>query len=594
MQAGSDSRERLADSRLRLEAVLDNATAAIFFMDDRQRCAYMNKAAETLTGWTLAEVLARDQPLHDVIHYCRPDGRPFPLAECAIDRAFPEHARTQGEEVFVHRDGRFYPVAFTASPIRDDASQTIGTIIEVRDISGRKAREAALAAGEARLQLVTRIGNVGLFVWDAARGVAAVSPEYRALYGLPAGTDELTFDAWLALVHPDDRAKVVRDIERASADPGVTSLESEHRIVRADGGEIRWVLNRSEVERAADGALVRVVGAQFDITERMRADEAIRASDERFRLAQEATRIGTYEYRIAQRELIWSDSMFKIFGIDPSEGQLTLDSLRARIHPEDRWRTVYRDVYGPPEPGAHYSHDYRLIMPDGSIRWVEARATVIADAQGAASRYIGVNLDITERKTAEEHQALLIRELNHRVKNTLAIVQGLAQQTFRGGSATPAARAAFEGRLAALSAAHNLLTRANWQAAGLADVVAAATAPFGPGRFDVGGPALRLPPKTAVSLALALHELATNAMKYGALSTPPGQVTIGWTADAGRLRFRWTERGGPPVTSPAAHGFGTRMIERGLAAELAGAVSICFDRAGVDVQIDAPLPHAEA
>lgn len=154
----------LADTSLRLNAVLDNATVAIFLMDERQHCAYMNAAAERLTGYTLAETQGR--PLHDVIHHTRPDGSHFPLHECVIDRAFPENANTQGEEVFVHKDGHFYPVAFTASPIRDEASRTVGTIIEVRDISAEKAQEIALQEGRDRfaserhaLEVLNRTGT---------------------------------------------------------------------------------------------------------------------------------------------------------------------------------------------------------------------------------------------------------------------------------------------------------------------------------------------------------------------------------------------------------------------------------------------------
>ena len=130
---------QLFETERRLNAVLNNASVSIFLMDDRQHCIYMNRAAEQLTGWTLDEVLARDCPLHDIVHHTYPDGRPFPLEECAIDRAFPENNQERGEEVFVHRDGHFYPVGFTASPIRDDAANIIGTIIEVQDISEEKA-----------------------------------------------------------------------------------------------------------------------------------------------------------------------------------------------------------------------------------------------------------------------------------------------------------------------------------------------------------------------------------------------------------------------------------------------------------------------
>ena len=130
---------QLFETERRLNAVLNNASVAILLMDDRQHCIYMNRAAELLTGYTLDEVLARDCPLHDIVHHTYPDGRPFPLHECAIDRAFPENNQERGEEVFVHRDGSFYPVAFTASPIRDDEANIIGTIIEVRDITEEKA-----------------------------------------------------------------------------------------------------------------------------------------------------------------------------------------------------------------------------------------------------------------------------------------------------------------------------------------------------------------------------------------------------------------------------------------------------------------------
>lgn len=130
---------QLHETERRLNAVLNNASVAIFLMDDRQHCVYMNRAAELLTGYSLSDVLARDCPLHDIVHHTYPDGRPFPLEECAIDRAFPENNQERGEEVFVHKNGHFYPVGFTASPIRDDAARIIGTIIEVRDITEEKA-----------------------------------------------------------------------------------------------------------------------------------------------------------------------------------------------------------------------------------------------------------------------------------------------------------------------------------------------------------------------------------------------------------------------------------------------------------------------
>jgi len=202
---------------------------------------------------------------------------------------------------------------------------------------------------------------------------------------------------------------------------------------------------------------------------------------------------------------------------------------------------------------------------------------------------------VLERKRTEEHQRLLLNELNHRVKNTLAVIQSIASQTFRGDSTTPAARQAFESRLTALAGAHDLLTGRNWEAAPLGQVVERAGLGCGASRdrVRIEGEDVELPPRTAVSVAMALHELCTNAVKYGALSNDSGTVTVRWrvSSDGGerRLRLEWREEGGPPVAPPARRGFGSRMIERGLAAELGGTVALEFRSEGLRCLVDAPL-----
>lgn len=331
----SEDRDRLRDSDRWLNAVLDNATVAIFLMDDRQQCVYMNRAAEQLTGYTLEET--RGRPLHDVIHHTRPDGSHYPLEECAIDRAFPEHNRMQGEETFVHKDGSFYPVAYTASPIRDEEAKIVGTIIEVRDIR--------------------------------------------------------------------------------------------------------------------------------------------------------------------------------------------------------------------------------------------------------------------EEKAAKRRQDLLIDELNHRVKNTLATVQSIAAQSFRTVGEDRSAWSVFEGRLVALSRAHDALVRDMWMGAPLQQIVEEAIEPFaeaGRNRFVIDGPPVQLTPKLALALAMGLHELCTNAAKYGALSNEAGHVEIKWmvrsTQERADLEFCWTERGGPTVTPPAEKGFGTRLIERALVREFGGTARLDFEPEGLACTLKMPLP----
>jgi PAS domain S-box-containing protein len=236
------------------------------------------------------------------------------------------------------------------------------------------------------------------------------------------------------------------------------------------------------------------------------------------------------------------------------------------------------------------------IAGDGRAIDVAITAGQMRAPGGEVLGVAAVMRDITARRRAEDYQRLLINELNHRVKNTLAIIQAIAQQSFGGGRASKEAMASFEGRLMALSAAHDLLTRENWESASMRRIVEDAVAPHdsGSGRFRTEGPDLRLPPKTAVSLALALHELATNAAKYGALSDPAGHVEIVWTSEARGdstwLRFKWSEHGGPPVAPPSRRGFGTRLIERSLAAEFEGEVKLDFRREGIVCTVDAPLP----
>lgn len=203
--------------------------------------------------------------------------------------------------------------------------------------------------------------------------------------------------------------------------------------------------------------------------------------------------------------------------------------------------------------------------------------------------------DVTARKRAEEHRQLLTNELNHRVKNSLAVVQGLAAQSFRDGMTIATARRAFEGRLMALAAAHTLLTTQSWKSAPLSEVVEdSVSASTDRTRFTISGPAVFLQPQTAVSLALAVHELCTNAVKYGALTLPAGQVSVSWevskSANGKRLRFVWQESGGPPVSEPDTRGFGSRLLERGLARDLQGSVELAFAPAGLCCRIDAPLP----
>ncbi len=205
--------------------------------------------------------------------------------------------------------------------------------------------------------------------------------------------------------------------------------------------------------------------------------------------------------------------------------------------------------------------------------------------------------DITERKTADARQRLLVNELNHRVKNTLATVQAIAAQSLRDPDVAPEARERFLARLMALASANDVLVARTWSGATLHSVAAQMARPHGDGeRFAIEGPDVHLAPQTATAMALGLHELATNAAKYGALSTPDGRVSLSWTVDGKdefrRLRLTWRERGGPAVGKPGPSGFGSRLIKRGLASELRAEVKLAFEPAGVVFTLAAPLSES--
>jgi PAS domain S-box-containing protein len=238
---------------------------------------------------------------------------------------------------------------------------------------------------------------------------------------------------------------------------------------------------------------------------------------------------------------------------------------------------------------------FEIVFPlkaaDGSFRPFLSRVQPLKDDQGRVLRWFGTITDISEQKRAEEHLQLLLNELNHRVKNTLATVQALANQSLR---ALPKENIdTFHDRLVALSRAHDLLMRRNWEPTDLREIVRQSLAPLCVNRSDdrlvIEGPAVLIPADSAASWSMALHELCTNALKHGAFKTEVGQVNIDWRApEPGRLHFRWSEHGGPPVTAPLHRGFGSRLIES-LGREMAGSANILFEPGGLICMIDAAV-----
>ena len=236
---------------------------------------------------------------------------------------------------------------------------------------------------------------------------------------------------------------------------------------------------------------------------------------------------------------------------------------------------------------------------DGSEFWSAILISPVQDESGDLVQYFASFVDLTDHKQEQAQSRMLIDELNHRVKNTLATVQSIVWQALRNTSDPAVIGESIESRLFALSRSHDLLTRENWESAGLLDLIKAALEPFGVanGRaehFVIAGKNIRVSPKVTLALGIALHELATNAVKYGAFSNKIGTISITWAIkplpEGNRIVLRWQESGGPPVTPPSRKGFGSRVIERGLAHELEGAVDLDYRREGLVCTIDFPAP----
>jgi PAS domain S-box-containing protein len=284
----------------------------------------------------------------------------------------------------------------------------------------------------------------------------------------------------------------------------------------------------------------------------------------------------------------------EIFGLERGS-KFSWKELQSLIQPEDARRAAAA-VEEAISKDIDYDIEYRVNQPSGQQVWVAARGRPFYKEDGSPGGMIGVVQDISERKRHEQHLRLLINELNHRVKNTLATVQSMANLTLRNSANLNEAQSRFEARLIALAGAHDALTRENWEGASLTHIVEQGIAPYRSPereRFSIAGPDIIVPPKYALALAMALHELCTNAVKYGALSNAEGRVEVTWTIaeakDGQELHLRWQERDGPPVMPPMRRGFGSRLIEQGLAHDLAGEVETDYAVTGLVCVIKASL-----
>ncbi|HVZ52238.1 MAG TPA: PAS domain S-box protein [Pseudolabrys sp.] len=457
----------------------------------------------------------------------------------------------------------------------------------------RQMAEAELRETEERFRLMSESAPVMIWMSNANGGCLHLNRMLRQFWGVEEA-DLSKFD-WRSTVHPDDAPEIGRQMMQALATRSVAAVKGRYRDFR---GRYRLLQTNAQPRFSGKGEFLGMIGVNVDVTDREEADRVLRESEQRFRLAVEAAPSGMVMTDKDGRIVLVNAHSERLFGYPRAEliGQpiemLVPERFRGQ-HPT--FRSAYQKDPSARPMGA--GRDLFALRKDGTEVPVEIGLSPIETTEGVMS--LAAVVDISSRKRAEAQRELLLAELNHRVKNTLAVVQSIAHQTFRGVGAAAPARRAFEGRLIALSRAHNLLTQTNWESASLHELASATldSNNSNAGRITLAGPPILLAPKEALSMAMALHELYTNALKYGALSVDSGTIAVQWALSRDpdvRLHFTWHETGGPKVKPPKQKGFGSVLLTRMLAGDLDAEVQLNFDEAGFSCTIDAPLLSARA
>ena len=572
----------------RFQTLTELAPTVIWFGNPDGSLSYFNSRWYSYTGQTPGQALPFGWG--NVIH---------PDDQSGLMRVW-EDARTREvvydtEARLRRHDGAYRWFLIRAEPTRDARGAVVGWLGSTSDIHDRRQTEDDLRKAREQLRLAVEATGTGVFDYDLVDDVLNWDTRTRSFFGLgPDATVNL--DVYLSRLHPDDRDRCDEAVRTAVDPTGDGVYDITYRTVAPEDGVERWVSAKGQT-LFEDGRAMRLIGTARDVTEGRRAEQALKETEERYRLASRATNDAIWDWNLAANHVLWNEALQTAHGHPLDAAEPTGDWWIAHIHPDDRPRIEASIHAVIDSTGTAWSDEYRFLRADGSYASILDRGYVIRDGDGRAIRMIGAMLDITERKRAEEHQRLLTGELQHRVKNTLALVQAIASQSLRGATDVDEMREAFASRLISLGRAHDILTASSWTEASISEVVEGALAVHRGAqahRIRASGPDVHLAAKPALSLALALHELATNAAKYGALSNETGTVDLRWhvvhEGDAPHFCLTWLEQGGPPIlTQPSRRGFGSRLIERSFAAEVGGDVRLTYAPTGLVCRLEAAL-----
>ena len=575
------------------KAALKSLGEGLYTIDTQGLVTFINPAAEELFGWSFAEL--RGKKMHDMTHHHYRDGRPFPSCECAGFQVLTHGKPLKDyEDVFIRKDGTFFDVIYTITPLRDDGGQITGLIVVFSDITDRKRAEEALRESEEQFR--TLADAIPQMAW-MTNGEGWVYWYNRRWYEYTGTTPE-QMEGWgWQSVHDSERLPAVLEQWKVCIATG-EPFDMVFPLRGADG-VFRPFLTRIQPLKNAEGRVLRWFGTNTDVEELKRTEEALRESEERERAKR--LEMETILTAIPAAVLVAEDRACARISANRSAREILRlpDGANAsKSAPESeapanfevfstdgkKLRAEELPIQQAAETGrAIPSAEFELRFKEGDLKYLLGNALPLFGAAGEIKGAVGAFLDITERKRAEEHIRWLLGELNHRAKNLLCVVQAIASQT--AASEREDFFTKFSERIRALAANQDLLVKSQWQGVDLEDLVSAQLAHFEGligGRIEIAGPPLRIAAEAAQSIAMALHELATNAAKYGALSNGDGRVIIAWDIGPDKtFHLSWTESGGAAVASPTRQGYGTTVITRGPEHQLGAKATLEFLASGV-------------
>jgi PAS domain S-box-containing protein len=580
-----EARRALTDSEARFRATFENAAVGIALVGTDGSILRANNSFARMLGYSVEELKTRT--FQDLTH---PDDLATNLS--ALNKTLIGEAESYCiEKRYVRNDGGIVWASLTVGCVRKTDGGVDYFVAVVEDITDRKRAEARLVERNAQLDLAGKIARIGSFMYDHGTKKSQLSPGCAAIYGLSEGALEISREEWRARVHPDDLPSLDAVVRRAFT-TGEREYILEFRIFR--DGQMRWIESRVLISYNEAGKPVRRTGAQIDVTERKQAEQALAERNIQLALAAKAGLVGTYAYDADTEIMQISAGYAAIHGFAEGTTEIARSECLAGVHPDDIGRVEQSRSEAFRTRRREYNVEYRIIRPGGELRWVETRCFLSFSGGGHPHRVVGVSIDITERRRVEEQQRTLLAELDHRVKNALATVSAVVSHTGQGSRSVADFVAALDGRIRSMATTHELLSSHRWHGVSLMELVRRELAPYATrNNTEINGPAISLKPEAGQAMGMLLHELATNAAKYGALSTKNGRVLIRWDRHLnGRPRshlvFEWQEIGGPPVVPDGKSSYGTSTIRDLIPYEFGGTVDLVLAPEGVRCRLELP------